>query len=443
MNQFRPIYFLLVIFLFSCSEYKSLMKDGKTYEDARMFDKALANYNKAYAIHAKPESLIARKRITEQVITTKYAQPIRLATAQGALSDATTLYAQLEDFVIQNKELEVIIPIDLKSLIDAARESWYKSNFAIATQLAQDANYDDALVLLQTIRYTYGNTKELDYLENLCKVMPAYYEAEKAFNENNWREAYKNYSKVILLDPSFKDAKEKQQKSLESGRVRVAYVSVDTKSVSGEVERELGAYINQGLLENKDPFLQLLDRDYTQKIMEEQQMVMSGLYDEKSVIQAGKLTGAKYILLGEVIDYKESHTQENFGVRKGFLGKSTEDKRIKYQMWNDQFRVISRIRISLLDAESGESLFTTMLPCDSTVKVIWAEFRGDNSMVYPGNWKWELINSREDYVDFNGYEELQQNFSNKPNSGELTKLSQGLFIQVAKNVKQRVSETFN
>jgi len=419
------------------------MKDGKTFEDARMFEKALANYNQAYAIHQKPESLIARKRITEQIVTTKYAQPIRLAAAQGDLVQASRWFEDLASFVEKNKELEISIPLDLKPLIDSAREMWYKSKFEYATKLTQDANYDEALVVIKEIRSMVGNVKELDYLENLCNVLPAYYAGDKAFNEERWREAYESFGKVVKLDPSFRDAKERMEASLEKGRVRVAYVAVDTKSISNEVEREVGAYINQELLENKDPFLQLLDRDYTQKIMEEQQMVMSGLYDENSIIQAGKLTGAQYILLGEVIEYKESHVQENFGVRKGFLGKSVDDKRVKYQMWNEQYRVVSRVRVSMLDAESGETLFTIILPGDSTVKVVWAEYRGDNSKVYPGNWKWELINSREDFVDVNGFEELQRSFAAKPNSSELNKIREGIFLTMAHEVKRKVSLTFH
>ena len=419
------------------------MNDGKSYEDAHMYEKALSNYNQAYAIRSNPESLIARKRITEQLLQSKYANPIRLASAQGDLYTAKNLYTQLISFVEANKELEISVPLDLNTLIEASKESWYKAKFELATTLTQDASYDEALKIIGEIRMMVGNAKELDYLENLCKVLPAYYEGEKAFSESRWREAYAAFGRVVKLDPSFKDAKEKLDLSIEKGRVRVAYVAVDTKSISNEVEREIGAYINQELLEDKDPFLQLLDRDYTQKIMEEQQMVMSGLYDENSVIQAGRLTGAKYILLGEVIEYKESHVQENYGVRKGFLGKSIDDKRVKYQMWNDQYRVVARTRVSMLDAESGETLFSLILPGDSTIKVQWAEYKGDNSKVYPGNWKWELINSREDFVDLNGYQELQKSFASKPNNSELNKIREGIFLTMSGEVKRKVSKTFN
>ena len=436
------IIFVLGVLLVSCSEYKGLMKDGKSFEDAHMYEKALANYNRAYALRSNPESLIARKRITEQILQNKFANPIRLASAQGDLYTAKNLFAQLATFVEANKELEISMPPDLNTMIEASKEAWYKVKFDLATTLTQDASYDEALEVIKEIRFMVGNAKELDYLENLCKVMPAYYEGEKAYNESRWREAYDAYGRVVKLDPSFRDAKEKLDLSLEKGRVRVAYVAVDTKSISNEVEREIGAYINQELLEDKDPFLQILDRDYTQKIMEEQQMVMSGLYDENSVIQAGRLTGAKYILLGEVIEYKESHVQENYGIRKGFLGKSIDDKRIKYQMWNDQYRVVARTRVSMLDAESGETLFTLILPGDSTIKVQWAEYKGDISQVYPGNWKWELINSREDYVDANGYQELQKSFASKPNTSELNKIREVIFSYMAGEVKRKVTRTF-
>jgi hypothetical protein len=112
-------------------------------------------------------------------------------------------------------------------------------------------------------------------------------------------------------------------------------------------------------------------------------------------------------------------------------------------MWSDQYRVVSKLRVSMLDAESGETLFSAILPGDSTVKVIWAEYRGDNSKVYPGNWKWELISSREDFVDLNGFEELQRSFAAKPNSSELNKIREGIFTTMAHEVKRKVSLTFH
>jgi hypothetical protein len=254
------------------------------------------------------------------------------------------------------------------------------------------------------------------------------------------RDAHKALKKIEAIDPSFSYSKQLLEACLKEGRISVAYVAIDKESVNDEVEKELGAHVVQSLLEDKDPFLVLLDRDYTSKLLEEQKLAMSGLYDEKSFIQAGKLIGARYILLGEIIEYSADQKLNDYGLKKGFLGKTIGDTKVKYRQWNKKFSIQIKYRLSMVDAETGETFFNTVYPLTTTNQIEWAEYNGDHKMVYPGNWNWELIKTSEDRVDISKYNDLQNLFTQKPLGNELNQLRTKFLDDLSRVVKKGVEE---
>jgi len=200
----------------------------------------------------------------------------------------------------------------------------------------------------------------------------------------------------------------------------------------------MGALMLQSLLESKDPFLVLLDRDYTSKLLEEQKLGMSGLYDEKTLIQAGKLVGAKYILMGEIIEYSADQKKNDYGVKKGFLGKTVNDTKVKYHVWNKKISIQMKYRISMIDSETGETIFNSIYPQSKINEIDWAEYNGDYRMVYPGSWNWELIKTSADHVDISKYAELQKLFNQKPLGSELNQMSSAVLMEMSTSVKRGV-----
>jgi hypothetical protein len=68
-------------------------------------------------------------------------------------------------------------------------------------------------------------------------------------------------------------------------------------------------------------------------------------------------------------------------------------------------------------------------------EIEWAEYNGDYKMVYPGNWKWELIKTGEDHVDISKYAELQKLFKQKPLGNELNQLRTNFLLELSSTVK--------
>jgi hypothetical protein len=403
-----------------------------------MYSKALSVYSELLVRKETKEALIGKKRVVEAIIRENYDGPIRMLCMQEKLFDADKLYSELTAFVEKNKALDVKEPVGLKDFILQSKHSYCESLYKQAEADVLALKYDLAKERLSTIRSFFRDFPNLEYLENLCELYPNYYLASKSMEEGRLRDAYKALKKIEFADPSFRDSKQMLEACLKAGRITVAYVSIDKENVENEVEKEMGAHVVQSLLENKDPFLVLLDRDYTSRLLEEQKLGMTGLFDEKSLIQAGKLVGAQYILLGEIIEYSADQKLNDYGFKKGYLGKTINDTKVKYRQWNKKFSLQMKYRISMVDAETGETLFNSVYPLNKVNEIDWAEYNGDYKLIYPGSWNWELIRTGEDHVDITKYADLQKLFSQKPVGTELNQIRTDFLIEMSGAVKKGV-----
>jgi hypothetical protein len=443
-NEIRNIRYSLALVVFttvllvSCSTYKSQLQDAKEYEEAHMYSKALSLYSELLVRKETKEALIGKKRVVEALIRENYDGPIRMLCMQDKLCEAEQLYSELSTFVEKNKSLDVKEPYGLKDFIVQSKRNYCESLYKQAESDVLAFKYDEARVKLNIIRSIFDDFPNLNYLESLCVLYPNYYLATKSMEEGRLRDAYKALKRIESVDPSFKDSKQMLESCLKQGRITVAYVAVDRENVNDDVEKEMGAHVMQSLLDNKDPFLTLLDRDYTSRLLEEQKLGMSGLYDEKTLIQAGKLVGAQYILLGEIIEYSADQKLNDYGFKKGYLGKTIGDTKVKYRQWNKKFSLQMKYRISMVDSETGETLFNSVYPLNKMSEVDWAEYNGDYKMVYPGDWNWELIRTGEDHVDITKYNDLQKLFAQKPMGNELNQLRTNFMIELSGFVKRGV-----
>lgn len=443
MEKFGSKYLLVLTWLIaalfvSCSTYKSQLNDAREYEEARMYSKALSLYSELLVRKETKEALIGKKRVVEAIIRENYDAPIRMLCMQEKLSDADKLYSELCSFIEKNKALDVKEPYGLKDFLLQSKRTYCEQLYKQAEADVLAFRYDEAKSKLEIIKGYFSGFPNLEYLESFCDLYPNYYLATKSLQEGRLRDAYKALKKIESIDPYFKDSKQLLESCVKQGRITVAYVSVDRESINNDVEKEMGAHVVQSLLDNKDPFLTLLDRDYTSKLLEEQKLGMSGLYDEKTLIQAGKLVGARYILLGEIIEYSADQKLNDYGFKKGYLGKTIGDTKVKYRQWNKKISIQMKYRISMVDSETGETLFNSVYPLNKINELDWAEYNGDHKLVYPGEWSWELIRTGEDRVDITKYAELQKLFAQKPLGNELNQLRTNFMIELAALVKKGV-----
>ncbi|HRO99585.1 MAG TPA: hypothetical protein PLN54_09155 [Flavobacteriales bacterium] len=71
------------------------------------------------------------------------------------------------------------------------------------------------------------------------------------------------------------------------------------------MEAQLAASVKAALLDLKDPFLVLVDRDNTDAILAEQRRQMSGVFDDRYTLETGQLLGARYVLTAKLLRFDD------------------------------------------------------------------------------------------------------------------------------------------
>ncbi|MFM7618455.1 MAG: CsgG/HfaB family protein, partial [Bacteroidota bacterium] len=324
-------FLIVVILISSCNSYNKLMTEGQELYGAKMYTQSYLKYEQAYGMKKTTSALIAMRQSAEEIVRERYDLPIRMKASQEDFNGAFSLLSEMDQFIRERHHLELKEPIGLRDWLNQmlfqAVEQWYNQ----AQKKVLDGDYEGAMDLVTRILKYAPQKKEATYLYNICRILPAYELGKKAEGQGRLRDAIEQYDFILDLDPVFKDVSERRKKVIEKGRVRIAYVQVNSQKVDDKKEKEFGAVMCQELLKMGNPFFSLIDRENTEKLLEEQRMSMTGLMDEGKVIEAGKLVGAEYILLGEVIDAYDDQKHYDSGEGRGYLGRTKDSKKVRFQ----------------------------------------------------------------------------------------------------------------
>lgn len=155
--------------------------------------------------------------------------------------------------------------------------------------------------------------KEAAYLVKLAQMEPRYRQGIRARELGLWRDAFIQFRWVTDRDAGYKDAWQLQAEARERSQLSLAYIPIYNNVIyngmaftdPGILESHLAASFKQAVLDLKDPLIVLLDRDNTDRLLAEQQRQMSGMYDDRHVVEAGKLMGARYVITGKMLRYDE------------------------------------------------------------------------------------------------------------------------------------------
>lgn len=405
--------FLASLSWVACNPAKKLLTEGQAYEKAGMPDPASERYEKAYYEHGSVDAHIALKRIAESKISGMVSQA-RMARMSGqfelAMDKLTEAYnyskskaawglTGAENLLVEEKQVREEFVVNL---IKSAEDELYGGNFESARVWVDKA-----------YRFDRNNTK-LQYLELMLEIYPNYLLGKKAIESARYREAYSYFAKVTDLDPDFKDASELKEESVKEAAFTVAFVPSANSKSDNKLETAIASAVKQEILELKSPFIHLLDRQNLQTLLLEQQNSMDVLFDESLAQKAGKLVGAEYIIIGELLSYENRLSSIKRTEKRGFLGATTKAPKVKYNE-AEQTRSLNAVyKYSVLKTETGRVFGGGNIPIVLDDRVRFAEFSGDYQLLYPGEWKYGLMTSAIDKVySLDEKKALEQRFKSK------------------------------
>lgn len=408
------LFFFLVLVLASCSGYRSAMKEALKLEEAGLRREAMERYTAIFGAHQKADARIGMKRNGQAILDGKF-QSARGECMRGQFTEALRSYELAFAYHLEHQSLELKLPANAQMDQAACRQDYIDDLYTKAEEAVLQERFEEAKGLIGRLYQLDRSNKRAQYLEILCEIIPNYNLGKKAEELGLWRDAYRFYNEVTQLDAGYKDALMRRDAALEKARVTLAVVQFQADASLAFLQKELVAVTKNELLQLRDPFIQLVERDDLSALVEEQTKGMLGLVDAATAVKAGELTGAQFLLSLELMQVNVQPLRSTRQEKKGYLGSNEAARKVKYTEVVSSRSVEATCRYKVIDTESGRVHLSGSIPYAKRETGLSSEFDGDFTRLYPGDWKWQLVPSKSDVVHLEAKDELDAIFQGKRN----------------------------
>jgi len=157
------------------------------------------------------------------------------------------------------------------------------------------------------------------------------------------------------------------------------------------------AHAMTALIDAKDPFLKVVDRENLERILEEQRLSLSGVVDEQTAVRVGNLMGAQAVLMGDVVSYQELPGQVRRSTKEGYesyrvqqVNKETGEKYyvtrykpVTYSEFYQENKVVLTLNYRLVSLETGEVLLSKVAEKQAQDQAYYASYDGNKDALLP------------------------------------------------------------
>jgi tetratricopeptide (TPR) repeat protein len=414
-NTFTKLLFVGIFIAFSgvgCNSSKSYYNKGSQLQQAGLTDEATDFFLMALRKNANNVSArIALKAEGQKLLETKLQDFYKLYTAEDFIG-ATKKYRECESYVkLVEPYVKLEMPPYYADYYNESKKVFLEDRYSKASNLINENKFESASTFLEEIVEIDPTYKDAASLMKYSTVEPVYMDAVQAFEGGSYRKAYDLFSRVVKMNPNFKETRYYQQESLNKGMLTIAIVGIESES------KNLATQLTRSILQNgsakKDPFLVYIDRENTDDILREQKLGLSGVIDESTAAETGKLLGARYLIEGKVLDYKHTFTPlkkrteqgyyetivRKYNKIQGYYYNQRQYSKTTYQVSSIKREIECRIELSLISAETGAIVVSQIYTPKQVDLVEFGTYAKDAKSLYPGSYKSMKYNSPEDKVN--------------------------------------------
>ncbi len=226
----------------------------------------------------------------------------------------------------------------------------YDENLDLGKSDLDNNNYQSAIRRFKTAKDIDSNP-EVNQLLN--QAISAYQEEQYELGsqylaEQDWEMAYRSF-RSLLEYGNYLDAQRKYNHALEELReerlVRIAVLKFDdTATYRYNLGRRSSSLLSSELLSRDPKFIELVERDRIEMIIDEQARSESGLIEESTATELGNILGVNYLVVGTVLSGSISNNRQSEQVS------FNESEKTKYTVTKEAY---SRIEFKLLDTSNG------------------------------------------------------------------------------------------
>lgn len=440
---------LLAILIIGCSGSKNMLKKGTELEHNKQYIEASNFYFEALdRKNTNVDATIALNRVGK-IVLNQYLNEFYKEEALGNSKSAVYAYLKADDYQKKLNKYKVYesIPDHYVEKYKSVKGTYLQNLYEEGENLMEAFKYKNAENNFIEILKFDSEYKDAKNLKDIAYVEPIFIKAKKQLEGENYRGAYNDFELILQRIPNYKDAKESKAEALELGRHTFLIFTFENGSNRQNIETKISNYISNELSNSNDPFLRLVDRSNFEKIMNEQELALSGFVDESTAAEIGKLFGAQTAISGKVISYshkvlqskpQKKNAAEPFTVRKkredgeGYTTE-TKYKKVNYTYYAKSVDVHVEFKYKLISLQTSEILLSDIIELSSKDNVSYSVYSGDSKKLHPMS---------DSGVDKNksSVNKFRSQFSKRRKLKSEQELSNDLFKSISSKTSKKITQ---
>ena len=380
---------LISLILVGCNQSKAALKEAEQYSSAGMHVDAFNRYVSIYRNNPKLIEAHIGAKSTGNFLVSKHFAEVKILMASGNYESALNALDVAEQFYHENQWLNLERPPLGNASRTEIRQRIADNYFAQAVKASEDENWVAVQMYLDKVFRYDPKHIEGKYLEMMAQLVPDYRRGLKAMDLGMYQEAISYFEIVINKDADFANALSLYNECLEASQFTMAFIHVNENRIDDKYNECLEGYVHEEILQTANPFITLVSRQYLDHLFEEQLLSMGGIIDEESLIEAGNLLGAEFLLIGEIKGIEAIESADDMrnpsSLQAGFNGLTKSKDR------NTRERTLRVVyKFQLINTETGHIAVAKNLPFEHTGKIEWTSLQ-DKLASLPAMWEESLF----------------------------------------------------
>ena len=319
-------------------------------------------------------------------------------------------------------------------------------------KLLNEENFNECEPIFKEILTLENGYKDVKELWQTAHYEPLYRQGKSYLENRQYRKSYYTFNTIIVETGGYKEAVQLKQDALNAAIYPITVKPFENINSEPAFGFKLRSSLISALTNSENPFLKVIDKTKRDEMLNEQKLGLSGITNQNSSAQAGKLLGEKAILTGKVLYLNGSQGNLFKTEAKGYYkvvkynnvnGQNVpyyEYLKIKYYIFNQTNSVSCTFKYQLTSSETGSILISDEIPLTKSDAIQYAYYNGDYKNIVPGNWKWELVSSPEDkiYTDLFSIINLQSTFTANRNIKSVDNLINELSAELTQKTSAKL-----
>jgi len=212
----------------------------------------------------------------------------------------------------------------------------------------------------------------------------AYQAGKIAFDNSNYRQAYRKFQEALMYVPDYEDASALSEEAMQKGKVRIAIFPFRNATRQHGVEEAVYTHVVSNAISHPSPFVEVMDRAHLQTILNEQDLSLSGVADANTAAKAGKVTGLQAVVFGTVVEAVEKRREPIPQAKTAYIwyerkvGEETyyRSEQTTYKVYEGNLTLTYKVNYQILDTETAKILKSDTVFETATDEIKYADYDG-------------------------------------------------------------------